>query len=219
MKNNLGQKIFGKAQPFTLLAPAIALFIFLADLALMPAAGRADSTQVPASADVYVEKVLDHPNGGYGYRLEYIVPASIDVFWRFKTDFKNAKIVEGAELIGHKHIKTVGNRVLTENRFASAPRLKFLWQTTVFPERYRLEFVLQNAKDCRHDFHYGSIQLSPAGNHTKVTQTAFFNFRGASFWVRYPWYGGMKSTLTKTAKLEQRLAAHHLKNYVVASLN
>ena len=187
-------------------------------LQLMSATGYAESTQTPVPNEIYLERIVDHSERGYGYKLEYHVPASIDVFWRFKTDFKNAKIVDGAELIGHRLIKTVGNRVLTENRFASAPRLKFLWQTTVFPEQYRLEFVLQNAKDCRHDFHYGSIQLSPAGKYTKVTQIAFFNFTGASFWVRYPWYGGMKSTLTRTARLEQTLAENHFKSHLVASL-
>ena len=194
------------------------LSVALCILQLMSATGYAEPTQTPVPTEIYLEKIFDHPDRGYGYKLEYHVTVSIDVLWRFKTDFKNAKIVDGAELIEHRLIKTVGNRVLTENRFASAPRLKFLWQTTVFPEQYRLEFVLQNAKDCRHDFHYGSIQLSPAGNNTKVTQIAYFNFTGASFWVRYPWYGGMKSTLTRTARLEQTLAEHHFKSHVVASL-
>jgi hypothetical protein len=87
---------------------------------------------------------------------------------------------------------------------------------TVIPESYRLEFKLLNAEDCRHDFHYGTIQLNPAGNHTKITQIAYFNFVGASLWVKYPWYGGMKSTLTKVAKWEQKMALRYTHKYLAA---
>jgi hypothetical protein len=47
----------------------------------------------------------------------------------------------------------------TENRYASAPGLRFIWQTEIIPEQHRLEFKLLNAEDCRHDFHFGTIQL------------------------------------------------------------
>ena len=135
------------------------------------------------------------------------MPATIDAFWQFKTDFDNDILLTSDQLIGHRLVKAVDNTVITENRFATTPDLTFLWKTTVIPHRYRLEFKLLNAKECRHDFHFGTIELSPAGNYTKVTQTAFFDFSGALLWVKYPWYGGMKSTLTKVARWEQKIAS------------
>jgi hypothetical protein len=154
--------------------------------------------------------------GGYGYKLQYYVPAPIDVFWQFKTDFDSDVLLSNAELIEHRLVRKDDKIVITENRYATAPGLRFLWQTTVIAEEFRLEFKLMNPEDCRHDFHYGVIQLSPAGNHTKVTQTAFFDFVGASVWVRYPWYGGMKSTLTKVAEWERKIALRHHSDYMVA---
>ena len=183
-------------------------------LILLTATGNADTIRFQK---VIVERVLPEAKGGYGYKLQYYVPTPIETFWRFKTDFGNVRVVKGNELIGHRLVKTSVNRVITENRYASAPKLKFLWQTTVFPERYRLEFKLRNAAECRQDFHYGMIQLSPAGSFTKVTQIAYFKFKGASLWVRYPWSGGMKSTLTKVAKWEQKMAKRHLREYLVAT--
>lgn len=95
---------------------------------------------------------------------------------------------------------------------------KIFWQTTVIPELYRLEFKLLNAEDCRHDFQHGTIQLTPAGSYTKIPQVAFFNFAGASVWVKCPWYGGMKSTLTKMAKWEQKAASRYKPKFVVAAV-
>ena len=153
-------------------------------------------------------------NGGYGYRLQYYVPAQINTFWQFKTDFDNDIMLTSDELIEHRLVESSKNSVITENRYATAPDLKFLWQTTVYPRQYRLEFRLLNVDDCRHDFHYGIIELSPAGNYTKVTQTAFFDFFGASLWVKYPWNGGMKSILTKVARWEQKIASTYSRDYM-----
>jgi len=58
--------------------------------------------------------------------------------------------------------------------------------------------------------------LSPAGDYTQVTQTAYFDFAGASLWVKYPWYGGMKSTLTKMVKWEQSVASEFKQSYLAA---
>ena len=182
-------------------------------LILLTATGNADTAGLQK---VIVERVFSEAKGGYGYKLQYYVPTTIETFWQFKTDFRNVRVVKGNELIGHRLVRMSVNGVITENRYASAPKLKFLWQTTVFPGRYRLEFKLRNAAECRHDFHYGMIQLSPAGSFTKVTQIAYFKFKGASLWVRYPWNGGMKSTLTKVARWEQKMATRHLREYMVA---
>ncbi len=188
-------------------------------LTLMSTDGRADSNTAPKPGRVWLERISSDTDEGYGYRLEYIVPAPIDAFWLFKTDFDSDFLLTNDELLDHRLVRRVGNAVVTENRFASAPGLRFLWKTKVFHERHRLEFELLNVKDTRHDFHYGSIQLTPMGDHTKVTQIAFFDFRGASLWVKYPWYGGMKYTLTKNARWEQKAASHYMAKYVIAKRN
>ena len=185
-------------------------------LTLMSTNGRADSDSAPKPGRVWVERIASDTGEGYGYRLEYIVPAPINAFWLFKTDFDSDFLLTNDELLDHRLVRRIGNAVVTENRFASAPGLRFLWKTKVFHERHRLEFELLNVKDTRHDFHYGSIQLTPKGKHTRVTQIAFFNFRGASLWVKYPWYGGMKYTLTKNARWEQKAASLYRSEYVVA---
>ena len=185
-------------------------------LTLMSTDVRADSDTAPKPGTVFVERIASDTGEGYGYRVEYIVPAPINKFWLFKTDFDSDFLLTNDELLDHRIVRRVGNAVVTENRFAFAPGLRFLWKTTVFHERHRLEFELLNTKDTRHDFHYGSIQLTPMGKHTRVTQIAFFNFRGASLWVKYPWYGGMKYTLTKNARWEQKVASRYQTEYVVA---
>ena len=95
-------------------------------------------------------------------------------------------------MIEQRLVESFDGGVITENRYASAPGLRFFWQTNVISGKFQLEFRLLNNEDCRHNFHYGSIQLTPAGTYTQVTQTAYFDFVGASLWVKYPWYGGMK---------------------------
>ena len=185
-------------------------------LMMLISAGHAGITASSIYDQISVREIASDGNGGYGYKLQYYVPAPIDVFWQFKTDFDSDVLLSNTELIEHRLVSKDDNIVVTENRYATAPGLRFLWQTTIIADKYRLEFELLNAEDCRHDFHYGAIQLSQADNHTKVTQTAFFDFVGASLWVSYPWYGGMKSTLTKVAKWEQKIAFRHRSDYMVS---
>ena len=191
-------------------------FLTIAVLILLSVAGHADTTKSAINNDISIEAVAYDVNRGYGYKLQYHVAAPIDVFWLFKTDFDSDFVLSNDELLEHRLVKTQGSSVITENRYAAAPSLRFLWQTTAYPEQYRLEFELLNAEDSRHDFHYGTIQLSPAGDHTMVTQIAFFNFTGASLWVKYPWYGGMKSLLTKVARWERQSALQLKRKYTVA---
>lgn len=186
-------------------------------LMLLSVAGHADTRHSSVHDKVVLEKISSAVSGGFGYKLQYYVAAPIETFWIFKTDFNSDILLTNDELIGHRLVRTEGNNVITENRYATAPGIRFLWQTTAIPEQYRLEFKLLNAEDCRHDFHHGTIQLSPAGSYTKVTQIAFFNFAGASLWVKYPWYGGMKSTLTKVVKWEQEAASMHSRKLLVAA--
>jgi len=177
---------------------------------------HAEPGTMPLDRRISIEKVFPDANGSFGYVLEYYVPAPIEAVWRFKTDFDSDILLTNKELVGHRLVRSDGNSVITENQYAAAPGLTFLWQTTMIPGEFKLTFKLLNPEACRHDFHHGSIQLSPVGSHTKITQVAFFNFRGASLWVKYPWYGGMKSTLTKVAKWEQRLASKYKRQYLAA---
>ncbi len=196
--------------------------LFLATLViylLLTVTVHAEPATVPVSKRISIGKVFPDANGGFGYILEYYVAAPIEAVWRFKTDFDSEILLTNHELVGHRLVRSAGNSVITENQYATAPGLTFLWQTTMIPDEFRLTFKLLNPEACRHDFHHGSIQLSPAGDHTNITQVAYFNFRGASLWMNYPWYGGMKSTLTKVAKWEQELAVQHRHEYLAAIRN
>jgi hypothetical protein len=186
---------------------------------MLSAIGNADTNWSAIKDSVSIESVFRSEKDSYGYKLQYYVPVPINAFWQFKTDFESDVLLTNEELIEHRVVKSIRNSVITENRYATAPGLRFLWKTTVFGAQYRLEFKLLNAEDCRHDFHYGTIQLSPHGNYTRITQTAFFNFRGASFWVKYPWYGGMKSTLLKMAEWEQKTAIRYTRELMLAKMN
>jgi hypothetical protein len=69
-----------------------------------------------------------------------------------------------------------------------------------------MDFVLLNPEECGQKFHYGHIQLESVagvGKKTRVTQVAYFDFFGVSFWVNYPWYGGMRYFLEYTVRWEQ----------------
>lgn len=185
-------------------------------ITMLTLTAHAEPETMPMDKHISIERVFPDDNGSFGYVLEYYVPAPIEAVWSFKTDFDSEILLTNAELVGHRLVKSIGNSVITENKYATAPGLAFLWQTTMIPDEFKLTFKLLNPDECRHDFHHGSIQLSPAGDHTKITQIANFNFRGASLWVKYPWYGGMKSTLTKVATWEQKLASEYKRQYLAA---
>jgi len=193
--------------------------LFLATLAIimmLTVPAQADTETMPVDKRITIETVFPDADNGFGYVLEYYVAARIEAVWLFKTDFNSEVLMTNDELIGHRLVRSVGDSVITENRYATAPGLAFLWRTTKVPDEFKLTFELLNPEECRHEYHYGSIQLSPAGNHTKVSQTAYFNFKGASLWVRYPWYGGMQSTLTQVVKWEQKMASEYRREYLAA---
>jgi hypothetical protein len=216
MKNHNRRQSTKSFFPFKL-ANTVARVLVVAFVFLLTAGfAYAETSQTWSPSRIVLEKLTSNLDSGYGYKLQYVVPVPIQTFWQFKPDFAGDLLLTNDELIGHRLVKTVDNAVITENRYASAPQLKFLWQTTVHPEHSRLDFKLLNPTDCRHDFHYGSIQLTSKGQNTLVTQIAYFDFTGASLWVSYPWYGGMKSTLTKVAKWEQKTALKYARTYMVA---
>jgi hypothetical protein len=178
----------------------------------------ADSTSSSKQEKISLERISPPGRDGFGYRLIYQVRVPIEIFWRFKTDFDNQALMTSQEIIEHRIVSFSDNNVVTENRYATWPNLRFLWQTTVDRNQYRLAFRQLNVKDSLRDFHYGTIKLSPAGDHTKVTQIAFFNFVGASLWVKYPWYGGMKTTLTSIARWEQKTALRYMQEIMVGKM-
>ena len=182
------------------------------------AAEAADASRSTKQDKISLERISPPGRDGFGYRLIYYVPAPLEIFWRFKTDFENEDLTNNQEIIEHRVVSFSDNNVVTDNRYATWPNLRFLWQTTVDWNQYRLAFKQLNVKDSLQDYHYGTIQLSPAGDHTKVTQIAFFNFVGASLWVKYPWYGGMKTTLTSLARWEQKTALRYAREIMVATI-
>ena len=153
------------------------------------------------------ELKLQRQNGA-GYKLVYLVDAPIEAFWKFKTDFDNDFLLTNKFIKSHQVISRRGNVVVTEDLFSEdlythRPRAKFRWQTTISPAEYRMDFVLLNPEECGQKFHYGHIQLETFSEKTMVTQIAYFDFFGVSFWVKYPWYGGMRHFLEYTARWEQ----------------
>jgi hypothetical protein len=83
-----------------------------------------------------------------------------------------------------------------------------------------MDFVLLNPEECGQRFHYGYIQLDAVGaldEKTKVTQLAYFDFFGVYFWVKYPWYGGMKNFLKYTARWEQETISRLKSKYIKKS--
>ena len=160
--------------------------------------------QNPSGSDgISIYQIVPDKRGGKAYKLVYIVHAQIDVFWRFKTDFDNNFLLENKYIQEHHFITRKGNKVITEDKYTNGPNVYFRWQTTIYPQAKRLDFVLLNPEQCRQKFHYGYIQLKSVPEGTQVTQVAYFNFLGSSLWANYPWGGGMKDFLSYTAHWEQ----------------
>ena len=160
---------------------------------------------------VFILSLKPQQQDGGGYKLVYVVDAPIDAFWEFKTDFDNDFLLTNKFIKSHRLISRSGNVVITEDLFREdlythRPRAKFRWQTTLSSAEYRMDFVLLNPEECGQKFHYGHIQLESvagAGEKTRVTQVAYFDFFGVFFWVNYPWYGGMRYFLEYTTRWEQ----------------
>ena len=158
--------------------------------------------------EVFIYQIDPDKSGGKAYKLVYLVEVPIDVYWKFKTNFDNDFLVKNKFIRKHHFISQNGNTFITEDKYTHGPDVYFRWQTTVFPETYRLDFVLLNPKQCGQKFHYGYIQLESAAERTRVTQVAYFDFWGVSLWANSPWRGGMKDFLSYTAHWEQETILH-----------
>jgi hypothetical protein len=163
--------------------------------------------------EVYIYKLDTVDIAGKGYKLVYMVAAPLAVYWKFKTDFENDFLLTNKLITEHRLVAHKNNVAITESIYATKPGVRFRWRTISFPDIHRLDFELQNPKECGQKFHYGHIQLKSAGDRTIVTQTAYFDFFGATLWMNYPWYGGMRHYLKYTARWEQETITRLIDRY------
>ena len=161
----------------------------------------------------YVYKLDPVGYAGKGYKLVYMVAAPLGAYWKFKTDFKNDFVLTNKLITEHRLVEHKNNVAITESIYATKPGVKFRWRTISVPDRHRLSFELQNPKECGQKYHYGHIQLEAAGEQTKITQIAYFDFFGATLWMNYPWYGGMHHYLIYTARWEQETMTRLIERY------
>jgi hypothetical protein len=184
---------------------SILLAIVFATNALPLETSAAELTQPQDfDSDPMLFKLWPEGKAGRGYKLIYLIDAPLDAVWGFKTDFENQILLSNKYINSHRLISHNQNVVVTGNEYSNKSGLKFKWQTTLFPDRRLLNYVLLNPEECGQEYHHGSIQLEAVGNRTRVTQIAYFNFFGVSFWVGYPFRGGMSYFLEYTAAWEQQ---------------
>ena len=155
---------------------------------------------------ITIERIAPERSSGQGYRLAYHVDVPLDAYWKFKIDFDNDFLIKNKYIRDHRLILQNADMAITETKYTFGPDVFFRWQTTIHPKLRSLDFILLNPEQCRQRYQYGTIQLEPEGNGTRVIQKAYFDFLGASFWAYYPWQGGMRDFLTYTAEWEQKTA-------------
>jgi len=172
-------------------------------------------SDISGSEEIEIFHLEPDPRGGRAYKLIYVVEVPIDVYWRFKTDFDNEFLLKNKYIRKHRLVSRSDDTVITKNRYTMGPDADFKWETTVLEHAHRLEFVLLNPEECGQRFHHGYIQLSPEEKETRVTQVAYFDFRGVTFWAIYPWKGGMRDFLRYTARWEQETILRLRSRYTV----
>ena len=191
----------------------ILVAIFITSSSLPSESSATELTQQQDfDSDPILLKLKPEGKAGRGYKLIYLIDAPLNVVWAFKTDFENQILLSNKYINTHRLISRNQNEVVTENEYSDKPRLKFKWQTTLFPDQHLLNYVLLNPEECGQKYHHGSIQLEAVGSRTRVTQVAYFNFFGVSFWVGYPFRGGMSHFLKYTAAWEQEAVLDTLGN-------
>ena len=185
----------------------IPLLVFLCFTGLTNLSAQSPTIEPSAeqllTGEPFIYRVAPDARGGEAYKLVYLAPVPIEVFWRFKTDFHGDFVETNKYIINQRVISEEPGMVIIENRLSNKPDSKFRWRNILFPNKYRLDFVLENAEQCGQRFHYGHFQLEPLGSYTKVSHAAYFDFFGASLWAHYPWEGGMYAFLDYIARWEQ----------------
>ena len=101
----------------------------------------------------FIYRIKPEERGGEAFKLIYLVPVSVDVFWRFKTDFRGKFLLSNKYIKRHRVIGEMGNVIITENTYSNVPNETFRWRTTVYPDQYRLKFQLENPRECGQKFH------------------------------------------------------------------
>lgn len=180
-------------------------FIFLSGFISLPIhpANTEPDDEVLSDKQRIVYRIKPEKRGGEGFKMIYLVPVPVDVYWRFKTDFRGNFLTTNRYIREHRIIREYGNVTITENRYVNAPNETFRWRTILYPDQYRLVFQLENPRECGHKFHHGSIQVEPFGSYSKITHTAYFDFFGAFLWVNLRVGGGMTPFLKYTARWEK----------------
>ena len=65
------------------------LFLTAIMVMMLTLPSHADLERMPLDQRIYVKRLLPETNGGFGYVLEYCVPAPIEAVWRFRTEFES----------------------------------------------------------------------------------------------------------------------------------
>ena len=156
------------------------------------------------SGKPFIYRIEPEPRGGQAYKMVYIVPVPVEVFWRFKTNFHGDFISTNKYVEEQIVLREKKNLVIIENKLTNKPGTRFRWRNILHPKQHRLEFVLENPEQVGQRFHYGHFQLEDLGSYTKVSHSAYFDFFGASIWATFPWQGGMHAFLDYIARWEQK---------------
>lgn len=189
--------------------PTAIILSFILGTGLIAISHSGDAETVEASPaggrlrQATLSAIRPHAHGGRAYRLVYYAEVPVEVFWRFKTDFKNDFLTTNRYILSHRFVSRNVNTVVTETKYKNAPDVYFRWKTTLHPSSHRLEYMLLNPKECGQKFNFGHITLESVGSYTRVTHVTYFDFFGAFFWVNFPGNWGMKTFLHYTASWEQ----------------
>ena len=185
----------------------IPLLVFLFFTSLTNLSAQSPTVEPSAeqllTGEPFIYRIAADARGGEAYKLVYLVPVPIELFWKFKTDFHGDFVETNKYVINQRVIREEQNVAIIENRLSNKPDSTFRWRNILSPEKYRLDFVLENPEQCGQRFHYGHFQLEPLGSYTKVSHAAYFDFFGASVWAHYPWEGGLYAFLNYIARWEQ----------------
>lgn len=68
--------------------------------------------KLPGSGEILIHHLDPAPGGGRAYRLVYVVPVPMDVYWRFETDFDNDFSLTNGSIREHRLVSRSGDTVL-----------------------------------------------------------------------------------------------------------
>ena len=127
---------------------------------------------------VVIKPIAPERAGGHGYQLVYHVNVPIDTYWKFKTDFDNQFLIENKYIRDHRFVSKTDGTAITENRYKYGPDVFFRWQTSLFPDRYRLDFMLMNPEPCTRNIIMDTSSSRPKVN-SPVSPRSLISISGA----------------------------------------